>query len=172
MPHSLFKRTTTTTTEEILLSLKTNNNKIKGENNMPYTNNHKTEDLFDNEVFKKAVIEFFEEEERRAKQTLIPNARNFEKYLFVKEQLNKIAKSNHTQLEESHFGLNADFVIKLYVLGINEIKIISEMSKFCSAIGIDAELNGKLTLCATVPDAFLAYEEEMVKNKNNNASIS
>ena len=172
MPHSLFKRTITTTTEEILLSLKTNNNKIKGENNMSYTNktiynNHKTEDLFDNEAFKKVVIEFFEEEEHRAKQTLIPNARNFEKYLFVKEQLNKIAKSNHTQLEESHFGLNADFVIKLYVLDINEIKIISEMSKFCSAIGIDAELNGKLTLCATVPDVFLAYEEEMAKKQNN-----
>ena len=199
MLHSLFKQTTTTTTEEILLSLKTNNNKIKGENNMPYTNNkenlgekimqntnktiynktnnlssnnNQTEALFDNEVFKKVVIEFFEEEERRAKQTLIPNTRNFEKYLFVKEQLNKIAKSNYTQLEESLFGLNADFVIKLYVLNINEIKTISKISKFCSAIGIDAELNGKLTLCATVPDVFLAYEEEIAKNKNNNASIA
>ena len=145
---------------------KKHHHKYNKTNNLSSDNNQ-TEDLFDNEVFKKVVIEFFEEEERRAKQTLIPNARNFEKYLFVKEQLNKIAKSNHTQLEESHCGLNADFVIKLYVLGINEIKIISEMSKFCSAIGIDAELNGKLTLCATVPDVFLAYEEELAKRKNN-----
>lgn len=150
---------------------KKHHHKYNKTNNLS-SNNNQTEDLFDNEVFKKVVIEFFEEEERRAKQTLIPNTRNFEKYLFVKEQLNKLAKSNNTKLEESHFGLNADFVIKLYVLNINEIKTISKISKFCSAIGIDAELNGKLTLCATVPDVFIAYEEEMAKNKNTNASIA
>lgn len=135
-------------------------------------NNQTINDQEFDKLIKTAVFEMIEEEQRLADKTLIPNARNFEKYLFVKEQLSKIAKSNHTQLEESHFGLNADFVIKLYVLNINEIKTISKISKFCSAIGIDAELNGKLTLCATVPNVFLAYKEEMPKNKNNNASIA
>lgn len=205
MLHSLFKQTTTTTTEEILLSLKTNNNKIKGENNMSYTNNKgnfnkgnktmqqsnkgskfmkntinnnyrknnqtMTDQEFDN-LLKTAVFEIIEEEQRLADKTLIPNARNFEKYLFVKEQLTKLAKSNNAKLEEVHHLLNADFTIKLYILDTWEIKILSKISKFCSAIGVDAERNGRLTLCATVPDVFLAYEEEIAKNKNNNASIA
>lgn len=195
MLHSLFKQTTITTTEELLLKLKTNNNTIKGENIMSYTNNkgnntrkhlNKGENFmkkptrndfrrnnqtindqeFDN-LLKTAVFEMIEEEQRLTDKTLMPNARNFEKYLFVKEQLNKLAKSNNTKLEEVHHLLNADFTIKLYVLGIDEIKIISKVSKYCSAIGIDAERNGRLTLCATVPDVFLVYEDEMAKRKNN-----
>ena len=130
-------------------------------------NNQTTNDQdFDN-LLKIAVFEMIEEEQRLADKTLIPNARNFEKYLFVKEQLNKLAKSNNTKLEEVHHLLNADFTIKLYVLNIDEIKIISEVSKYCSAIGLDAEQNGRLTLCATVPDVFLVYEDEMAKRKNN-----
>ena len=114
-------------------------------------------------LLKTAVFEMLKEEQRLADKTLMPNAQNFEKYLFVKEQLSKIAKNNNTKLEETHHLLNADFTIKLYVLDTWGIKILSKISKFCSAIGIDAEKNGRLTLCATVPNVFLVYEDEATK---------
>ena len=116
-----------------------------------------------NKLLKTAVFEMLKEEQRLADKTLMPNAQNFEKYLFVKEQLSKIAKNNNTKLEETHHLLNADFTIKLYVLDTWGIKILSKISKFCSAIGIDADKNGRLTLCATVPNVFLVYEDKATK---------
>lgn len=97
-----------------------------------------------------------EQERIFASKTLIPNYHNFGKYLFVKKQLNKIAKSHNTSIYQSPNNIHAYFTIKLYTLDTDDFRIINKISKYCSAIGIDAELNGKLTLCFTVPDTYLA----------------
>ena len=128
------------------------NNKNSNKNNSNFVD-------WSDKNFRNLVRQAFEQEEVYLQdKTLIPNARNYEKYLYVKKQLNKICKLHNTPLYEEPQQTSAYFVLKLYLLDIAELQILSKITHLCSAVCIDANLNGELEIGVTIPDVRVVLE--------------
>ena len=115
---------------------------------------------FNDKTFCALVRQAFWEEEYLKNKTLIPNAQNYDKYLYVKKQLNKICKLNNTELYEEPQTTIAYFTLKLCSIDITEMQILSKITKLCSAVSIDANLNGELEIGVTIPDVRCVLKKE------------
>ncbi len=83
----------------------------------------------------------------------------YQKFLYVKQLLSRIATDHDTKLEIHSEYLQTYISLKTWTLFTDDLKTLNKAMEYCSAAGIDTLSNGQIELNVTIPNTHVVKEK-------------